>query len=289
MFYIVLIISCLAFIVLALYFFFYPSKGIQRIRHLEEVKQTYAKQIIGPKRLIVGGSDVLYSFNTDVMNRELVVPTVNFGTNVGLGMGYLLDFAKAHLNTGDQVILCLAYSLYFKKPYDIFSYEYYRMYDRKKIRRFSLKDQFFFFFANLKLNISYVQKQFKLSSSGAYIEVRGCNFESRKNKPLKFPEYFEETESLKKLKEFKNYCKEKKIDIKLTFPSTLYFAEYKNSTYLQELFKFISTEFYCIDSPDSYFVPKIHIYNSVYHVNELGQSLRTKNLIQYLKCSEEKV
>ncbi|WP_206665490.1 hypothetical protein [Bacillus cereus] len=274
---------------LVAYFYFYPSKGIQRIRYLEEVKQTFANQIKGPKRLIVGGSDVLYSFNTDAMNQELIVPSVNLGTNVGLGMGYLLEFAKEHLKSGDQVIICLAYSLYYKKPYDIFAYEYYRMYDRKKIKRFTIKEQIYFFLGNIKLNISYVQKQFKLGDSGAYVEVSGSELEVRKNKPLQFPEHFEETETVHQLKEFKQYCIENQIDVKLTFPSTLYFEDYMNCTYLQELFEYASMEFDCIGKPENYFVPESQIYNSVYHVNEIGQLIRTRSLVYYLKIQEDKL
>lgn len=275
--------------VLVLYFYFYPSKGIQRIRHLEEVKKTFANQIKGPKRLIVGGSDVLYSFNTDAMNQELIIPSVNFGTNVGLGMGYLLEFAKEHLKSGDQVIVCPAYSLYYKKTYDIFAYEYYRMYDRGKLTRFTIKEQIYFFLANVNLNFSYVQKQFKLSDSGAYVDVSGAELEARKNKSLKFPEHFEETESVLQLKKFKQYCIENQIDVKLTFPSTLYFGDYKNCTYLQELFEYTTIEFDCIGKPENYFVPESQIYNSVYHVNEIGQSIRTRSLVNYLKVQEDKL
>ncbi|MES5896814.1 hypothetical protein [Bacillus cereus group sp. RP43] len=288
MFYFILISGTmiLFFLILLVYFYFYPSKGIQRIRQLERVKKEYINQIHGPKRIIVGGSDVLYSFNTDKMNRELAVPTVNLGTNVGLGMGYLLDFAREYLKSGDEVIICPAYSLYYKRPYDIFAYEYYRMYDRKKLKIFTLKEQIYFLLANMKLNLAYVQKQFNLSDSGAYIDVKGTVLDEKKNRPLKFPRKFEETESIQNLLDFNEYCLKNQINVKLTFPSTLYFSEYMNSRYLQELVQYLSVEFDCIGKPESYYVPKSKIYNSVYHVNEVGQSLRTRNLIAYLKIEE---
>ncbi|EJQ43720.1 hypothetical protein IEQ_05048 [Bacillus cereus BAG6X1-2] len=288
MLYFILIIGTviLSFLVLLVYFYFYPSKGIQRIRQLEKVKNKYVSQINGPKRILVGGSDVLYGFNTDKMNQELAIPTVNLGTNVGLGMGYLLDFAREHLKPGDEVIICPAYSLYYKRPYDIFAYEYYRMYDRKKLKVFTLTEKIYFLLANMKLNFSYVQKQFNLSDSGAYIGVKGSLLDEKKNKPLKFPRKFEETESIQKLLDFKGYCLKNQINVQLTFPSTLYFEDYINNIYLQELEQYLSAEFDCIGKPESYYVPKTQIYNSVYHVNELGQSLRTRNLITYLEDKE---
>lgn len=278
---------CLLCIFITLYFYFYSSPGIKRIKDLEEIKENFTKKTTGSKRIIIGGSDVLYAFNTNEMNKQLKVPTINYGTNVGMGVGYLLDFAKKHLKTGDQVIVCLAYSLYYKKTYDIFSYEYYRMYNRKKLKRFSIQDKIYFFFANMKLNFSYIQKKFKITDCGAYVDVRGSNLESKKEKPLVFPEKFKETDSIIKLKEFKQFCLDNNIDIKLTFPSTLYFSCYMDSLYLKELYDYVSLEFDCIGKPESYFVPREEIYNSVYHVNKIGQEKRTNNLITYLKIKEE--
>lgn len=277
------IVVCFSFII---YFYCYSSKRIKRIRDIENIKRLYANKIVGKKRMIVGGSDVLYAFNTDKMNKELKVPTVNFGLNVGLGMGYLLDFAKENLKSGDQVIICMAYSLYYKKAYDIFAYEYYRMYDRKKLKYFSMRQQLYFLLANLKLNFSYVQKQFELSDTGSYVNMKGSKLENRKNKPLCFPKHFEETDAVRYLIQFRNYCIENQIDIKLTFPSTLFFKEYRNCIYIQELVQYVSREFECIGDFESYLVPKSHIYDSVYHLNKIGQLARTDNLINYLKSQE---
>ncbi|MED3681921.1 hypothetical protein P4530_02505 [Bacillus thuringiensis] len=288
MFYITLLFLILFYVCISitLYFYSYSSPGIKRIKDLEKIKEEYTKKIIGNKRLIIGGSDVLYAFNTNEMNKQLKVPTINYGTNVGMGIGYLLDFAMKNLKEGDQVILCLAYSLYYKKPYDIFAFEYYRMYDKKKLKRFSLRDKIFYFFGNMKLNFSYVQKKFEITNCGAYVKVRGTNLESKKEKPLNFPNEFKKTNSIRKLEEFKDFCLENNIDIKLTFPSTLYFSCYMDSLYLEGLYEYLNTEFNCIGKPKCFFVPKEQIYNSVYHVNEIGQNIRTNHLINYLKIEE---
>lgn len=285
------LISCSTFgifLVLAcLYFFYYPSKGILRIKELERIKTTFSHKQVTSKRLILGGSDVLYSFNTEIMNRELRVPTVNLGTNVGLGLGYLLEYGKELVKPGDQIIACLAYSLYTNPPYHVFSFDYYRMFAKKKLTRFSSSVFIYYFFANLNYNLSYVQREFVLGESGCYLNVRGTQLAVEKEKPLPLPKKFTRTESIILLEEFKAYCLKSKIDLFITYPSTLEFADYQNSTYLQQLSEYLTKNYQVIGTPKDYFVPHNQIFNSVYHINEVGQLHRTKKLMKLLREREE--
>ncbi|EIA7377616.1 hypothetical protein K7S98_002755 [Listeria monocytogenes] len=265
------------------YFFFYQSKGIIRIEHLLKLKIAYAKKATGPKRLIVGGSDVLYSFDTDKIEQETNKLTVNFGINVGLGLGFLLDEVKRQIKPGDDVILCLAYSLYFKPAYSIFSYEYYRMFDKSQLRRFKWKQQIFYLLSNFKLNMTYKQKQFDIAESGAYINVSGECLDGKKNKPLHFPEKFIETDATLLLEQFYELCLKKDIRLRITYPSTLGFNDYYDVTYISQLGTYLEENFNVIGKPADYFVSQKEIYNSVYHVNELGQLERTNRLITELR------
>lgn len=266
----------------SLYFFYYPSKGILRIRELERIKTKFSHKQLKSKRLILGGSDVLYSFDTEKMNRELPIQTVNLGTNVGLGLGYLLEYGKELAKPGDQIIACLAYSLYTNPPYYVFSFDYYRMFDRKKLARFSFTDFIYYLFANLAYNFSYVQREFVIGESGCYLNVRGSQLAIEKDKPLVFPTTFNVTASLSLLEEFKVYCLENQIDLAITYPSTLEFTEYRYSAYLQQLTEYLTTNYQVIGTPEAYFVPRNKIFNSVYHINEEGQLARTEKLIESL-------
>ncbi|EDN8189242.1 hypothetical protein GSY37_14650 [Listeria monocytogenes] len=265
------------------YFFFYQSKGIIRIEHLLQLKRAYAKRATDSKRLIVGGSDVLYSFDTDKIEQETNKLTVNFGINVGLGLGFLLDEIERQLKPGDDVILCLAYSLYFKPAYSIFSYEYYRMFDKHQLRQFKWKQQIFYLLSNFKLNMTYKQKQFDISESGSYINVSGECLNLKKNKPLHFPEKFIETEATLLLEQFQELCIKKDIRLRITYPSTLGFNDYYEITYIKQLTAYLEENFNVIGKPADYFVSQKAIYNSVYHVNELGQLERTNRLITELR------
>lgn len=281
-----MLLSILIFLIVGYYFFFYQSKGILRINELEEVKQDFSNKITNPKYLIMGGSDVLYSFDTDRINKQTEIPTVNLGTNVGLGLGYLLDFTTKQAKSGDTIIACLAYSLYTNPPYHMFAFEYFRMYDKKKLKRYTIKQFLYYFLGNVQYNLTYVQKYFNIGESGCYIEVIGSELEESKNHPLRFPTKFNETESIRKLNEFKQYCYQHNINLIVTYPSTLEFKSYENSYYLKELMEYLKRNYQVIGEPSDYFVPKDEIFNSVYHVNKIGQQKRTDEFINYLHGKE---
>ncbi|EUJ45771.1 hypothetical protein DFP96_102134 [Listeria rocourtiae] len=267
---------------IALYFFFYQAKGIVRIKRLLVVKETYATRIQGKKRLIVGGSDVLYSFDTAFLNEREELPHVNFGLNVGLGMQFILDTAMKNARSGDEIICCFAYSLYYRPNHDIFAYEYYRMYNRHKLKRFSLKEQAYYLFANVRLNFKFVEKKFDISECGSYQNIAFSDLDSSKNKPLRFPHHFEETEAIQALHRFVRMAKRKNINVKLTYPSTLGFDAYESSSYIADLKAYLESNFTVIGSPSDYFVPISEIANSVYHVNQIGQRKRTEKFLQEL-------
>ncbi|MBC1400686.1 hypothetical protein HB904_10060 [Listeria booriae] len=270
------------------YFFGYRSKGLMRIKYLLDVKDRFAKEGEGAKRLLVGGSDVLYSFDTDAISAKTKMRTVNFGLNVGLGMGFLLDVARKYAKPGDKIVLCLAYSLYFKPSYDIFAYEYYRMFQKRELRRFSLKQQAYYLLGNLKLNLEYKQKQFDLAKSGAYVNVQGSDFAEQKNKPLVFPDAFGSTAATKDLEQFCEECAANDIKVYVTYPSTLYFEDYKTSAYIWQLRDYLLANYNVIGEPWDYMVPREQIFNSVYHVNEQGQAQRTERLLEEIEEQEER-
>ncbi|EOQ02681.1 hypothetical protein [Bacillus cereus] len=279
----ILVILIIPFLSVLLYFFCYKAKRIERINYLKSQKERYSQSIENNKILLVGGSSVLYSFNTLEMNKNLNKPIVNFGLNVGLGVGFLIDCAKKNLKNGDTVILCLEYALYFKKDYDIFSYEYFRMYNKRALLKFNFVDHFKFLLANFKLNLHYRQKQYELTECGSYININGVQLDPQKEKPLKFPGTFVDNKSLKKLKGFKRYCKQNNIQLYITFPSTLYFEEYQTNSYLNDLFKYLDAHYTLIGYPNKYLVNKASIYDSVYHLNSKGQTKRTSIFIQELE------
>ncbi|WP_137657476.1 hypothetical protein [Listeria newyorkensis] len=202
---------------IGLYSWFYKSRRIEILQQMLEKKQEYADGIAENKIVIAGGSEVLYSFDTDCLSEHLGVPTVNLGSNIGFGAGFIIDQAKLCLKSGDTLVLSLAYGLYDRPLYDVFAYEYFRMYDRGQLYRFTWKERAYYLMKNFVLNLRFEEKSFDMSPSGFYRNIHGCELPKHKKIPLQFAE-FEENAVTANLLALKNYCERHQIEFYLTYP-----------------------------------------------------------------------
>lgn len=89
----------------------YPSW----LRSTYKQKVVLAKEIDQPKIIIVGGSGVHFTINSDVMAKALDMPVINFGTNGGIGLNVLLPSVLDQVNPGDIVLLIPEYTFLLDK------------------------------------------------------------------------------------------------------------------------------------------------------------------------------
>jgi hypothetical protein len=93
------------------YFFnTYYGGGISWLRHTYENKIARAAEIKAPHRLLlVGGSGVHYSPNTQVLEKELGIPAFNLGLDGNLGLNVILPTVLKEVQPGDIVLLIPEY------------------------------------------------------------------------------------------------------------------------------------------------------------------------------------
>lgn len=75
-------------------------------------KEKYAHSIEEQKLIVISGSNSLFSIQAGEIEKQLEIPTVNYGVHAGLGLKYLLHRSKKIINEGDVVILPLEYQMY---------------------------------------------------------------------------------------------------------------------------------------------------------------------------------
>jgi hypothetical protein len=66
----------------------------------------------GPKLLIVGGSNALFGFSAERIERKYGITAANLGSHAGLGLRYILDFARPFVKPEMIVVMPIEYSFY---------------------------------------------------------------------------------------------------------------------------------------------------------------------------------
>ena len=65
-----------------------------------------------PTLILVGGSNLAFGIDSEILEDEIQLPTLNGGLHAGLGLQFYLDVAAKYARRGDTVILAPEYSLF---------------------------------------------------------------------------------------------------------------------------------------------------------------------------------
>ncbi|WP_050419093.1 hypothetical protein [Bradyrhizobium tropiciagri] len=82
------------------------------LRNVYFVKERRAEQISGPKTLIVSGSNALFGFDSEALERIIGQPVVNLAGHAGLALSFHINLALKHAKAGDTVIMPLEFAYY---------------------------------------------------------------------------------------------------------------------------------------------------------------------------------
>ncbi|MBC2176416.1 hypothetical protein HCB27_07305 [Listeria booriae] len=258
------------------------------IRNMEDLlakKTAMLAACTEEKVVLLGGSSVLYGFNTDAIQQSLGKPTFNAGVNVGLGFRYLLDNIEPHLKPGDQVLLPLEFNQYTNPLYYVFGFgidtfvhrEYWK--NRRKYRQkwklllISLKH------ARTSATPEKLAKRkaATLTETGCYLGLDTQLRDPATLKAIPIPETFQETDTMKEIAAFMTRCQENEISVTLLPP--VFYAKELHTAYLEKLYAYFG-ESIC---PELFRLDATEVYDSVYHANQAGQTRVTQRLIQLLE------
>jgi len=81
----------------------YFAGSLQQIKLLEQIK--------GPRIILVGGSNVAFGLDAELMQKQLDRPVINFGLHAGLGIVPLRELQQ-YIHQGDIIVISLEYSMF---------------------------------------------------------------------------------------------------------------------------------------------------------------------------------
>jgi hypothetical protein len=250
-----------------------------------------------PKIVLAGGSNLAFGVDSAEIQNEFGVSVVNMGLAGGIGLGRILDDISPFLNTGDILIIAPEYEHFsnlwngHETAYDmIFNARQYRLlwssyygspngfsnYLVTNLWNNILKNN------NLPNPLVYLRDGF--NEYGDYI--KHLNTENQPFRSADALGTFNQT-YINHFFQFLDYFSRRGIIVILSYPS--YEEEsFRNSIELiQELdMRFRAKEnLLVISKPETYCFPHDSFYDTVYHLNKKGRSIRTGQLIQDLQAS----
>lgn len=259
--------------------------SIQNMADLLASKTTMLASCNEEKIVLLGGSSVLYGFNTDEIQQRLGKPTFNAGVNVGLGFRYMLDHIEPHLKPGDHVLLPLEFNQYTNPSYYVFGFGIDTFVQRKYWRnRKKYQQKWKLLLISLKHAKSSTtpekltkRKAATLTETGCYLGLDAQLRDPAILKAIPFPETFQPTKTMKEITTFVERCQKNKIRVTLLPP--VFYAKEIHTAYINQLYAYFGASL----SPELFQLDASEVYDSVYHANQAGQMRVTNRLIELLE------
>ena len=82
------------------------AKATPWVRKIDDGLRRRASVIVGPKVVIVGGSNVLFGFDAPSMSEAIGCPVIAYGLHAGIGIDVIAERASGIVRLGDIVVYC---------------------------------------------------------------------------------------------------------------------------------------------------------------------------------------
>jgi hypothetical protein len=259
-------------------------------------KDSLMKNIASPRIIFIGGSNLSFGLNSQMIKDSLNLNPINTGIHASIGLIYMMNDALGYIKKNDTIILVPEYGQFYG------GYAYGD--EGQELTRI-------IFDANFKklylLNFKQLLNVFKMLPTYCVSKLKSTEYSNYEENNIysvnsynKFGDAykhwglerevfnpggnFDSTKfNIEVIKEIKNFQAEifkKNAVLYLSYPG------YQDSSYLnsrnqiQEIEKcFINAGFHTIGSPERYIMPDSMMFNTPYHLNKQGVDYRTKTFI----------
>lgn len=257
-------------------------------------KDSLLQNTQGPRIIFIGGSNLSFGLNSQLIKDSLNVNPINTGIHAALGLKFMMDNTLPYIKSGDIVVLIPEYS-HFYCDYNEATEELMRtVFDVRvsNIKHFSLQQVFNIMpfmpkYAISKLNPT---EYFNVVESDVY-SVNSFNKYGDTYKHWgKAPEPFKPFDPMKEdynpvvmeaVKKFRAEIEKRNARLFVSFPG-LQEASYVNygtkTKYLET--ELVKNNFKVLGTPERYRMNDSMLFNTPYHLNKTGVDYRTRLFIE---------
>nr|WP_294897468.1 hypothetical protein [uncultured Pedobacter sp.] len=259
-------------------------------------KEARLNSLDSNRLILVGGSNLAFGINSELIENKLPVKVANLGLHAGLSLPFMINEVSHLMKKGDKIVLNLEYPLYldsFDPDVDLiqFTNELYPV--TKQYYHFSIKQlletRYEKFKKYFQPDVYHVDSVFNRQLFNKYGDNVG-----HLNKPSlahlidrKPIHVIEAGDAIRLLKDFSQKCKAEGIKVFISYPpypTTEYVSKNKERiTELDIKLRNNLPNIIFLDKPQDYVFNDSLFYDTIYHLNKKGREIRTEKFINDLK------
>ena len=255
-----------------------------------------------PRIIIVGGSNVAFGINSEIIEDRTDYRCINIGLLAGLGVDFYLNMVKNNLRKGDIVVLAFEYQLLgevntnmdylletTENHFQLYSYISPRSYFSiiQSYPKYSIKKmKYFFSSANPEHGRPHYSRK-NFNKNGDVNFIRDGNYLEEKFLSRNNIEINERTLSLQFVKRtlaFANFAQKEEATVCLSFPSRNERTVISSKADIDNFYSRLENEFgdILISNIQDYMLPQKYFYDTNYHLTDKGAVIRSNKIVDDL-------
>ncbi len=261
-------------------------------------KEARLNSLDSNRLILIGGSNLAFGINSELIEKELPVKVANLGLHAGLGLPFMINQVSNLMKKGDVVVLSIAYPLFLDSAEpDIDLIQFIQELDpqTKNYYHFSPKEMLIGHFEKFRKyftpDVYRVDPVFNRTLFNKYGDNEGhLNKEPLANLKDRKPISNIDTEkAVQLLSSFAEDSKNAGVQVLISYPpypKTEFVGKNKERIIALDIRlrnRLPSITF--LDSPETHVFDDSLFYDTIYHLHGKGRDMRTKMLIEDLKHS----
>lgn len=260
------------------------------------LKDSLLANVDSPRMIFIGGSNISFGLNSQMIKDSLNVTPINTGISVDLGLKFMLNNTAQYVKKGDVIIAPLEYKC-LTKEYSYCDMSLLRIVldvDKKYLRLLNFQQV-------LTLCPAVISYSMSKLNPGAYFNVKVDHLVYHRNSFNRYGDNYAHwgmenriirqsvrlddfnPQIIDRIKDFEKIVEEKGARLYLTYPSYLDASFHKSEDIIATIRAELEKNFTVLGTPERYMMPDSLMFDTSYHTNKKGADVRTARLIEDIK------
>lgn len=256
-------------------------------------KENRLKAISEPKIILIAGSNIAFGLNCKTLQKSIGHPVVNMGLHAGLGLRFMLNEVKTSMKARDIVLLSPEYNLSVSPDLKLLAQLVDVNPNANRFINLTLNESLIFYVYDIQRFLTSGLNRIG-SKFSTHIYLRNgfspegdlTTYLTTRNQPF-LPESIDTTSlaaDIKDLNEFIKAANQKHVVVKFLYPTLCKSAYDLNHDVIEYTAGRLNKSLECdiLNKPKTFVYSDNLYFNSSYHLNYQGRTVRTKDLLQCL-------